>query len=202
MIVLRREGNPVSTFWSAWLSYVHWLCSYCLAEYTCTDLCSYCLAEYTCTDSCSYCLAECTCWFVQLLPGWVYVHWFVQLCVHWFVHLHLCKHLSWAEDQWAACWVASWISAASLILMQLPSIFFYLQLKSHDDPTGIERTMHKVSRLVEPQLLMLFGTILCVLWTLAAYILIESSVFQRQCCGPGRAFSMSITDNSQREVSG
>lgn len=28
----------------------------------------------------------------------------------------------------------------------------------------------------------------------------ESTVFQRQCCGPGRAFSMSITDNSQREV--
>ena len=29
----------------------------------------------------------------------------------------------------------------------------------------------------------------------------DSTVFQRQCCGPGRAFSMSITDNSQREVS-
>lgn len=29
---------------------------------------------------------------------------------------------------------------------------------------------------------------------------IESSVLQRQCCGPGREFSMSITDNSNREV--
>lgn len=28
----------------------------------------------------------------------------------------------------------------------------------------------------------------------------ESSIFQRQCCGPGRAFAMSITDNSQKEV--
>ena len=28
----------------------------------------------------------------------------------------------------------------------------------------------------------------------------ESSVFQRQCCGPGRQFAMSIADNSNREV--
>ncbi|XP_064393996.1 phospholipid scramblase 2-like isoform X2 [Halichondria panicea] len=28
----------------------------------------------------------------------------------------------------------------------------------------------------------------------------ESSVFQRQCCGPGRAFQMSITDNNNKEV--
>ena len=27
-----------------------------------------------------------------------------------------------------------------------------------------------------------------------------SSPFQRQCCGPGREFSMSIVDNTQREV--
>ncbi len=33
------------------------------------------------------------------------------------------------------------------------------------------------------------------------HFLSGSTPCQRQCCGPGREFSMSITDNTQREVS-